>query len=70
MREFQNNSECQGINCDDKSLISSYPHTQETELQIQKIINLQKAANNFPDAFTNYNGVINLKILCSMHLNE
>jgi hypothetical protein len=32
--EFQNNSECQEINWDDKSMISSYP--QETKLQVQK----------------------------------
>jgi hypothetical protein len=56
--EFQNNSECQKINWDDKSMISSYPRTQKTELQVQKIINLQNVANNLPDAFTDYNGVM------------
>jgi hypothetical protein len=30
--EFQNNSECQEINWDDKSIISLDPRTQETEL--------------------------------------
>jgi hypothetical protein len=38
--EFQNNSECQEINWDDKSMISSDPRIQETKLQVQKIINL------------------------------
>jgi hypothetical protein len=32
--EFQNNSECQKINWDDKFIISSDPRTQETELQV------------------------------------
>jgi hypothetical protein len=36
----------------------SDPHAQKTELQVQKIINLQNAANNLPDAFTDYNGVM------------
>jgi hypothetical protein len=38
--EFQNNSECQEINWDDKPMISTDPRTQETELHVQKIINL------------------------------
>jgi uncharacterized Rmd1/YagE family protein len=57
-REFQNDSECQEINWDDKFIISLDPRTQETELQVQKIINLQNTVNNLPDAFTYYNGVI------------
>jgi hypothetical protein len=56
--EFQNNSEYQKINWDDKSIISSDPRTQETELQVWKIINLQNVANNLLDAFTDYNGVM------------
>jgi hypothetical protein len=56
--KFHNNSECQKINWDDKSIISSDPRTQETELQVEKIINLHNAANNLSDEFTNYNGVI------------
>jgi hypothetical protein len=36
---YKYHSECQKINWDDKS-ISSNPHTKETELQVQKIINL------------------------------
>jgi hypothetical protein len=51
-------SECQEINWNDKSIMLSDPHAQKTELQVQKIINLQNAANNLPDAFTDYNGVM------------
>jgi hypothetical protein len=39
-------------------MISLDPHTQETELQVQKIINLQNIANNLRDALTDYNCVI------------
>jgi hypothetical protein len=39
-------------------MISSDPHTQETEFQVQKIINLWNVVNNLPDAFTDYNGVM------------
>jgi hypothetical protein len=39
-------------------MISSYPRTQETELQVQKIINLQNVVNNLLDAFTDYNDVM------------
>jgi hypothetical protein len=56
--EFQNNSEWQKINWDDKFMISSDPHTQETEFQIQKIINLHNATNNLLDALIYYNGVM------------
>jgi hypothetical protein len=45
------------INWDDKSILSSDPRTKETELQVQKIINLQNIANNLPDAFTDYKSV-------------
>jgi hypothetical protein len=37
--------------------MSSDPRTQESKLQVQKIIELQHFANNLPDAFTDYNGV-------------
>ena len=33
------------------------PCTNESELEVQKIINLQNIANNLPDAFTDYKGV-------------
>jgi hypothetical protein len=39
-------------------MIFSDPHTQETEFQVQKIINLHNIANNLPNAFTYYNGVM------------
>jgi hypothetical protein len=38
--DYKHHSECQEINWDDKSIISSDPRTKETELQVQKIINL------------------------------
>jgi hypothetical protein len=42
------------INWDDKSILSSDPRTKETELQVQKIIELQQIASNLPNAFTDY----------------
>ena len=33
------------------------PRTNESELIVQKIINLPNVANNLPDAFTDYKGV-------------
>jgi hypothetical protein len=47
----------QKIDWGDKSILSSDPHTKETELQVQKILELQQIASNLPDAFTNYKGV-------------
>jgi hypothetical protein len=38
------------INWNVQGIPSSDPHTQETELQVQKIIDLQHIANNMPDA--------------------
>jgi hypothetical protein len=55
--EFKYPNEYQEINWDDKSILSSDPRTQESELQVQKIIELQHFANNLSDAFTDYNGV-------------
>jgi hypothetical protein len=52
--DYKYHSEFQEINWDDKSTISSDPHTKKTELQVQKIIKLQNTANNLPDAFTDY----------------
>jgi hypothetical protein len=45
------------INWDDKFILSSDPCTKETELQVQKIIELQQIASNLPDVFTDYKGV-------------
>jgi hypothetical protein len=55
--EYKYHSECQKINWDDKFILSSSPRTKETELQIQKIINLQNIATNLLDSFTDYKGV-------------
>jgi hypothetical protein len=55
--EFKYPNDWQEVNWDDKSILSSHPRTQESELQVQKIIELQHFANNFPDAFTDYNGI-------------
>ena len=33
------------------------PRTKDTELEVQRIINLQQLANNLPDTFTNIRGV-------------
>jgi hypothetical protein len=48
---------CQEIDWNVQGISASDPHTQETEFQVQKIINLQHIANNRPDALTNYKGV-------------
>jgi hypothetical protein len=53
-RDYKYHSECQEINWDDKFILSSDPRTKETELQVQKIINLQNIINNLSDAFTDY----------------
>jgi hypothetical protein len=37
---------------DDKTILSSDPHTKETELQVQKILELQRIASNLTDVFT------------------
>ena len=49
--------ECQEIDWDAKSILYTDPRTTETELQVQRIIDLQNIANNLPDAFSNYKGV-------------
>jgi hypothetical protein len=56
-RDYKYHLELQETNWDDKSIISSDPCIKETELQVQKIINLQNIANNLPDALTDYKGV-------------
>ncbi len=47
----------QEINWNTQCVPGSDPRTSETELQVQKIIHLQRLANELPDAFTNYKGV-------------
>jgi hypothetical protein len=49
--------ECPEIDWNAQGISSSDPRTQETELQVRKIIDLQHIANNLPDSFTDYKGV-------------
>jgi len=49
--------ECQEIDWNAKGISSSDPRTTETELQVQRIIDLQNIANNLPDAFADYKDV-------------
>jgi hypothetical protein len=49
--------QCQEINWDAIAISNNDPHTLESKLQVQKLINLQHIANNTPDAFTDYKGV-------------
>jgi len=55
--DYKYQNECQEINWDAQGIFSSDPRTQETEQQVQKIINLQHIANNLPEAFTDYKDV-------------
>jgi hypothetical protein len=48
----------QKIDWDDKSILSSDSRTKETELQIQKILELQHIVSNLSNVFTDYKGVI------------
>jgi hypothetical protein len=41
-RDYKYHSECQEINWDNKSIISSNPRMKETELQVQKIKKIVK----------------------------
>jgi hypothetical protein len=47
----------QEIIWDDKTILSSNPYTKETNLLVQKIIELQRIGSNLQDAFTNYKGI-------------
>jgi phage terminase large subunit-like protein len=44
----------QEIVWDDKTILSSNPRIKETELQVQKILELQEISSNLPDTFTDY----------------
>jgi hypothetical protein len=44
----------QKINWDDKSILSSDPRTKETELQVQKILELHQIASNLSNTFIYY----------------
>ena len=48
---------CQEIDWNAGGITFSDPRTTETELQVQRIIDLQNIANNLPDAFSDYKGV-------------
>ena len=50
--EFKYHTECQEINWDSIDTLKVDPRTKETELQVERIIELQHIANNLPDAFT------------------
>jgi hypothetical protein len=45
------------IDWDDKSILSSDPRTKETELKVQKILELHQIASNLSNAFTDYKGI-------------
>jgi hypothetical protein len=53
----KNHKECREIDWNVEGIHSLDPRTNESELEVQKIINLRKIANNLPDAFTDYKGV-------------
>ena len=50
--ELKYHAESQKINWDAKGIANEDPRTQESELQILRILNLQNITNNLPDAFT------------------
>ena len=50
--EFKYHTESQEINWDARGIANEDPRTQESELQVLKILNLQNIANNLLDAFT------------------
>jgi hypothetical protein len=50
--EFKYHAECPEINWDAIDTQKKDPHTKESELQVQRIINLQNTANNLSDSFT------------------
>ncbi|CAA0822145.1 Unknown protein, partial [Striga hermonthica] len=52
-----NINKCREISWNVENLQYFDPRTNQTELEVQKIINLQYLANNLPDAFTDHKGV-------------
>jgi hypothetical protein len=50
--------ECLEVDWNATSISFSDPRTTEIELHVQKIIDLQNIANNLPDVFSDYKGVI------------
>jgi hypothetical protein len=61
--DFKYQKECQEINWNTQCVLGTDPRATETELQVQKIIHLQRLANELTDAFTNYKGVTKSFIL-------
>jgi hypothetical protein len=53
----QNHNKCREIDWNVEGIQSMDPRTNESELEVQRVINLQNIANNLPDAFTDYKGV-------------
>ena len=49
--------ECQEIDWNAEGILFSDPSTTKTELQVQRIIDLQNIINNLSDAFSDYKGV-------------
>ena len=56
--DLYHKNECREINWNAEGISYSDPRTMETEHQVQRLIDLQNIANNLPDAFTNYKGVV------------
>jgi hypothetical protein len=50
--EFKYHTECSKINWDAIDTQKEDPQTKESDLQVQRIINLKNVANNLPDPFT------------------
>ena len=51
---FKYQKECQEINWNVQHIFASTSRTQDIELHVQKITNLQHIANNLPNPFTGY----------------
>ena len=54
---YLKSKKCREIEWNDTGFHSIDPRTKDTELEVQRIINLQQLANNLPDAFTDIRGV-------------
>jgi hypothetical protein len=56
--QMYHKDQCREIDWNAKSMSFSDACTMETERQVQRLLDLQNIANNLPDAFTNYKGVV------------
>jgi hypothetical protein len=54
---YLDNKECREIDWTASNIQSLDPRTKDTELEVQRIINLQQLANNLSDVFTDIRGV-------------